>query len=547
LEADEDCDALINDEDPSLGAGSLPPWYTDADGDSYGDPATATYACSQPGGAVSNAEDCLDSDVTVNPGAAEVCNDGLDNNCSGTDECARSGILLDLDADGSYLGLNAGGTAASGSLGSNLTGGDLNGDGYSDLIIADRLFDSPTTANIGRVYVLNGGIFGPSATLASPSASLTGAAAGDRLGQGAAVLPDMDNDGDAELLVSAYLSNSPATDAGSVNLYAGPLSGAVAAASTRLTVTGAATTDYLGWQVQPAGDLNEDGSEDWAVSAYFSGTVGARAGKVGLVRGGSSGSFSISSVSMLGVISGSGNERFGASLSRGFDADGDGISDLAVAALGSGTVSLYFGPLSGSRAASAADSSITGMSWTATGGGETLSPQALAVPGDTDGDGYEELLVGADGDDTSAVDAGAAYLFAGPISGSLSHSDATASLYADSTLDYMGRAVAAAGDNNGDGLADLLVGLPGYDPLGTNEGTAVLLYGPLAGSYSTNTTLPPGAALVGTESSANFGMTVGGVGDLDGDGFDDFGVAASNASNGTSRVGSVYLYYGLGE
>ncbi|HND34615.1 MAG TPA: putative metal-binding motif-containing protein, partial [Myxococcota bacterium] len=378
-EVDEDCDALINDEDPSLSAGSIPPWYSDADGDSYGDPAASLYACSQPSGTVSNGDDCLDSDSAVHPGATELCNDGLDNNCSGADECVRSGLVLDQDADGGYFGLNAGGATATGSLGSSVLGGDLNGDGYSDLILADRLYDSTTTANMGRIYVLQGGSSGATPTLTAPTATLSGVAAGDRLGHGVAVLPDLDQDGDAELLVGAYLSNSPATDAGSVQLYAGPLSGAVSAASARLTVTGAATTDYLGWQVQPAGDINNDGTEDWAASAYFSGAPGARPGKVGLVSGGSSGSFSISSASMLGVISGSGNERLGASLSRGFDADGDGISDLATTSLGSGTVYLYPGPLSGSMAASAYDSSISGLSWTATGGGETQSPQALAA------------------------------------------------------------------------------------------------------------------------------------------------------------------------
>ena len=545
-EADEDCDALINDEDPSLGAGSLPPWFTDADGDSYGDPATAAYACTQPSGSVSDNTDCLDSDAAVNPAAAESCNDGLDNNCSGVDECERSGLVLDLDADEGYLGLNAGGSTASGALGSSVLGGDLNGDGYSDLILADRLYDSATTANMGRVYILNGGLGGIAASLAAPSATLSGAAAGDRLGQGVAVLPDLDQDGDAELLVGAYLSNSPATDAGSVHLYTGPLSGAVTSASARLTVTGSATTDYLGWQVQPAGDINEDGSEDWAVSAYFSGSTGARAGKVGLVSGGSSGSFSISSASMVGLISGSGNERLGASVARGFDADGDGIPDLAVTSLGSGTVYLYSGPLSGNMAASAYDSSITGLAWTATGGGETQSPQALAVPGDTNGDGYEDLFVGSDGNDTAAVDAGVAWLFAGPVTGSLDISHASASVYGSTTLDYAGRAVAGAGDADGDGLADLLLGIPGYDPLGTNEGAVLMVYGPVTGSYSTAGSLPSGAGLIGTESSGAFGTTLGGVGDLDADGFADWAVS-SNASNGTSRVGGVYLYYGLGE
>jgi hypothetical protein len=78
---DDDCDGAV-DEDSAADATT---WYADADGDSYGDPGVATTACSQPAGTVMDASDCDDSDASINPAAAEIC-DYIDNNCDGSDD-----------------------------------------------------------------------------------------------------------------------------------------------------------------------------------------------------------------------------------------------------------------------------------------------------------------------------------------------------------------------------------------------------------------------------------------------------------------------------
>lgn len=92
-EIDDNCDGTVDEE---LGY----TFYTDADGDTFGDPATASTGCTQPGGTVTNDDDCDDTVITINPGAAELC-DGLDNNCDGAaDEGVTTTLYVDADGDG---------------------------------------------------------------------------------------------------------------------------------------------------------------------------------------------------------------------------------------------------------------------------------------------------------------------------------------------------------------------------------------------------------------------------------------------------------------
>jgi hypothetical protein len=90
---DNDCDGVVDE-----GLGGI--WFADEDGDGYGAPGTAVYACAAPEGYVANDLDCDDRSVAINPGAAEVC-DGTDNDCDGSaDEGLGSAWYVDWDADG---------------------------------------------------------------------------------------------------------------------------------------------------------------------------------------------------------------------------------------------------------------------------------------------------------------------------------------------------------------------------------------------------------------------------------------------------------------
>lgn len=96
---DDDCDGLADDADPDVVG--MPIWFADADGDTYGDAVTTTFACNQPVGYVADPSDCDDTQATVYPGATEIC-DGLDNDCNGDvdDALTFTTYYEDLDGDG---------------------------------------------------------------------------------------------------------------------------------------------------------------------------------------------------------------------------------------------------------------------------------------------------------------------------------------------------------------------------------------------------------------------------------------------------------------
>ena len=87
-------------KDGTVEVSSLNTYYGDADGDGYGDPANTTEAESAPSGYVSDNTDCDDTNAAVNPGADEICDDGIDNDCDGYTDCADSDCIVDADGDG---------------------------------------------------------------------------------------------------------------------------------------------------------------------------------------------------------------------------------------------------------------------------------------------------------------------------------------------------------------------------------------------------------------------------------------------------------------
>jgi hypothetical protein len=191
LDVDEDCDDLIDDADDSVDPSSGTVLYADTDGDGFGDPAVSTNACDALAGYVATADDCDDADSTINPDAAEVCGDGIENNCDPTD-CAWTGDVLESDAYATLTGEDA---KFLGYFGQDVTGLDVNGDGVGDLAVG-------SLASYAAVFT--GPIVG-AAVDGGAVAKITGDSdpPPDNFGEFLQGIDDQDGDGYDELIVSA--------------------------------------------------------------------------------------------------------------------------------------------------------------------------------------------------------------------------------------------------------------------------------------------------------------------------------------------------------
>jgi uncharacterized protein (TIGR03382 family) len=239
------------------------------------------------------------------------------------------------------------------------------------------------------------------------------------------------------------------------------------------------------------------------------------------------------------------SDRFGFATANAADVTSDGIDDLIVgapyndsAAASAGAAYVYAGSTSlgdDSVPVTSAWATILGTSGIQVG-------SAVAGNGDFDGDGHADILVGAPYADTGASDSGSVGMFLSPSAGSTTLSAADATYYGAAASDGAGWSIDFAGDVDGDGYDDLLIGAPFSNSGGADSGAAYLIWG--RASTSGGSLSSADVTLVGDVAGDQAGYRVRRAGDIDGDDLDDLLVGAFANDGGGTSSGAIYVVRG---
>ena len=343
-----------------------------------------------------------------------------------------------------------------------------------------------------------------------PYYTFTGAAAGDQFGARLDNAGDVDFDGYDDIIVGAFGNDGGGSDAGRAYVYSGRTGDII------WTFTGAAAGDYFGLDVAGAGDVNNDGYSDLIIGAYKNDAGGTDAGRAYVYSGQTGG--------LIYTFTGqAAYDRFGVAVCGAGDVNNDGYDDVIIGADmndagGSDAGRVYiFSGLDGSLL-----HTFTGTT------GDRLG-YGVGYAGDSDKDGYADVIAGAYLNDAGGTDAGRAYVYSGQ-TGSVLYT-----FTGEGASSGLGNIVACAGDVNGDTYDDVLVGSSGNDQAGTDAGKAYVFSG-MDGSLIYSFT--------GDVANSGFGYGLAGNGDIDGDGYADFLVGACLHDGSAPNAGRVYVYSG---
>ena len=491
--------------------------------DSYGETGTSSVVVGvvdcdstsdEDGDGYSSADgDCNDNNSDHHPGARAEAGDPRG-------DCWGGHVVSVTDTDTStHLGYLVDG------------GGDLDGDGYDDMVITDPYRDS----QVGAVYLIVGheppvapaldserlpiiegvdatGRFGASVAMLEDvdGDGLSDLLVGGRVGAGMAWLfldvpatsgtatdadarflgefpgdtagysvsgGDIDGDGHGDLLIGAPGNDTVASKAGRAYVVYGSASGASSLdlSSADVTIDGVGSSDGLGTSVEARGDMDGDGAAEVVVGAPGNDDYAAKAGGVYVFMGGSLGGSLRAGVDENHVLRGDAGTTLGFwdLLASGGDVDGDGLDDLL---LGGGTTpGVWWVPGDGYDASALVADVGVNINGTEEYDLEGVRGDALDFVPDVDGDGGDEVVVGGHMTSIERDNSGSVFLFGSQqlvetgVGNAISPVEAMRAFYGKERNSSLGLSVSGAGDMDGDGLGELAFGAE-------NDGMAFLYF-----------------------------------------------------------------------
>jgi hypothetical protein len=392
--------------------------------------------------------------------------------------------------------------------------GDVNNDGYSDVIVGAN-HNSLNGVYAGKAYLYLGGPIGPSAT---PSWTKLGEAAGSEFGASVATAGDVNEDGYSDVVIGApYYSSG--TVGGKAYLYLGGASGL--SATPAWTAVGQGADNAFGWAVATAGDVNGDGNSDVIIGAFGN---ASSTGKAYLYLGMTCpcGLSMNPSWTKVGEIAAS---RFGRAVATAGDVNGDGYSDVIIGAsdydidpinaLFFGKAYLYLGGPSGLPANPA--STAVGQAR------DNYYGCSVGTAGDVNGDGYSDVVVGAYANNSGI---GRAYVYLGRSAVDTTMLATASWSVAGNSLgtNTFGWSVGTAGDVNGDGFSDVVIS----SGISVAAGRAHVFVGGASGLATTPSWT--------TSGGDGYGQSVATAGDVNGDGYSDVLIGYDGSSSATGKA-----------
>ena len=394
--------------------------------------------------------------------------------------------------------------------------GDMDGDGVQDMAVG-AFWDDDGGNDRGAVWVLFLNAIGTVKSyqkISDTEGGFTGTLAdNNRFGVSVASLGDIDGDGVQDLAVGAYLDNDGGTGRGAVWVLFmnadGTVKGYQKISDTQGGFDGTlADGNYFGKSVANLGDLDSDGVQDLAVGAYYDGDGGIIRGAVWVLFLNADGT--VKSYQKISDTEGgfdgtlADGDRFGCSVANLGDLDSDGVQDMAVGAYydddggdDRGAVWVLFmkadGTVRDNQKISYTQGRFTGVL-----DNSDYFGNSVANLGDLDGDGVQDLAVGAYSDDGESINRGAVWVLFLNADGTVKSYQKISDTEGEFTgilddNDYFGISVVNLGDLDGDGVQDLAAGAAADDDGGDGRGAVWVLFMDTDGMLSLPR--PPGVAL----------------------------------------------------